>query len=60
MKPLEKTTLALQSLLQLKQGDKIYLQKGLGDTIIFEKLEKEKHERTTHFTGWLLEGSSKF
>ena len=36
MEPLEKTTLALQSVLQLKQGDKIYLQKGLEDYILFE------------------------
>ncbi len=55
----QKSTLALQSVLLLKSGDKVYLQKGLGDSIMYEKLDREKHERTTHFTGWLLEESSK-
>ena len=55
----QKTTLVLQSVLQLESGDEVYLQKGLGDTILYDKLENEKHERTTHFTGWLLEESSK-
>lgn len=56
----QKTTLTMQSVLQLKKGDKVYLQKGLGDTILYEKLGNEKHERTTHFTGFLLEENSIF
>lgn len=49
----DRPTLSLQSILELKSGDEIYLVKGAGDHIHSSK--ETKFAMTTHFAGWLLE-----
>lgn len=51
--PGDRSTLSLQSILELKKGDKIHLVKGPGDDIY---ASSEINVRmTTHFTGGLLD-----
>jgi len=48
--PVDRPTLTLHSILELKSGDEIKLVKGIGDNIYAEMTMM-----TTHFTGWLME-----
>jgi len=48
------STLSLHAVLELKEGDKVYLVKGVGDDIMALKYH-DPVKRTTHFSGWLLQ-----
>ena len=50
------STLSLNSVLKLQEGDKVYLQKGGGDVII---ALDDTLKRLLHFSGWLLEEGPK-
>ncbi len=51
--PFDRPVFMLQSLLELKLGDKVHLVKGLGDDIYSAE---GNATMTTHFTGLLVEG----
>lgn len=52
--PNDRPVLMMQSLLELKSGDKVRLVKGVGDEI--NAASNANTTMTTHFTGWLLDG----
>jgi len=52
--PGDRSTFFLQSMIELKLGDKIKLVKGEGD-VIHAQAGNKYLKLTTHFTGWLME-----
>ncbi len=52
--PGDRQALTMQSILELKSGDRIYLVKGSGDEI-YASTAVINTKLTTHFTGWLMD-----